>query len=294
MKITRALKVLELDKLPVSREKIEEAYKRLAKRRHPDVGGSEAAFKELNTAYQQALRALDFIVSKKQEPDAETILKRKRDKMRDEMLKRRAKEDHLRNVQATKWITGIVAVLAVIAIVAVARPYFIGWMVQRNPIQQMSTVTYSDRTDKFMVSWEWKGKSYSKVFKGRLVDGRWLISSSGMPVLLGNEYVIKFNANAPNYAVLEDQFISPATAEVYYNIVRHSMSDYLKTSTEDPKVVCLYWNVLERFGVDGLSHFLFSETTFLRNWYHNEHTFEGLVASEEFQKLYRSCTTSQQ
>ncbi|MFM8604015.1 MAG: DnaJ domain-containing protein [Cyanobium sp.] len=38
-----------------SREAIKRAYRRLAKRHHPDLGGDGAAFRELETAYRMLL-----------------------------------------------------------------------------------------------------------------------------------------------------------------------------------------------------------------------------------------------
>ena len=58
VKINKALDILKLDKLPFSKDTIEEAYKRRAKALHPDIGGSEEAFKELQQAYDTALKAL--------------------------------------------------------------------------------------------------------------------------------------------------------------------------------------------------------------------------------------------
>ncbi len=58
VKINKALDILKLDKLPFSKDTIEEAYKRRAKALHPDIGGSEEAFKELQQAYDTVLKAL--------------------------------------------------------------------------------------------------------------------------------------------------------------------------------------------------------------------------------------------
>ena len=50
MKIKQALEILRLEKLPVSKEEIDTAYKVRAKELHPDVGGSEEAFQSLTEA----------------------------------------------------------------------------------------------------------------------------------------------------------------------------------------------------------------------------------------------------
>jgi hypothetical protein len=52
------LEVLGFDKAPTSRAQVEERYRELAKERHPDVGGSEDAFKELGQAKDDALHDL--------------------------------------------------------------------------------------------------------------------------------------------------------------------------------------------------------------------------------------------
>jgi len=289
VKINKALDILKLDKLPFSKDTIEEAYKRRAKALHPDIGGSEEAFKELQQAYNTALNALVIASNVSNVTPEELALKKKRDVMREAMLKKRAQEDYLRNVQATKWIKRILFSLICLIVFFLIKPWVNSFIVERNPEERMATVVYTDRTDKFFVNWQFEGETYKKMFKGRFVEGKWLISDAGMPVMLGNNYIVRFNASNPKFAVLKDKFISPETAEVYYNIVRHSIADKLGLSLEDPAVICMYWSILDRFGVDGLAHVLFSKTPFLKNWYHNENTYKGLVASEEYQNLYRSC-----
>ena len=61
MKIAEALRILELDTLPKSEKEVSVAYKRLAKKCHPDSGGSEEAFQELGAAVDYVLRALALV-----------------------------------------------------------------------------------------------------------------------------------------------------------------------------------------------------------------------------------------
>jgi len=70
------------------------------------------------------------------------------------------------------------------------KPWVNSFIVERNPEERMATVVYTDRTDKFFVNWQFEGESYKKMFKGRFVEGKWLISDAGMPVLLGNNYIV--------------------------------------------------------------------------------------------------------
>ena len=117
MKINKALEILNLEKLPASKNDIEAAYKLRAKKLHPDVGGSEEAFQELSEAYEIALKALKVVFKAVEKDPKEEALKRKRDAMREEMLKRRAVEDYRRNVQATKGIYAILGVLGMILLI---------------------------------------------------------------------------------------------------------------------------------------------------------------------------------
>jgi len=289
VKIDRALEVLNLERLPTVKDEVEAAYKMLAKKLHPDVGGSEEAFQELTAAYEVALKAWKLVFNAAQTNSKEEAIQRRRAAMREAMLKRRAQEDYQRNVQATKGIYAILSVLVLIVLFFALKPLVNKFMVERNPIEQMGTVTYSDRTDTFIVTWNWDGSDYEKTFKGRFVDAKWLVTSSGMPVLIGNQYIVRFNAQTPSFAILRDEYISPETAEVFFNVVRHPLAAHLKISVEDPAVVCLYWSILDRFGVDGLAHVLFQTTPFRKNWYHNEGTFQGLINSEEYKKMYTSC-----
>jgi hypothetical protein len=52
------LKLLELTP-PATHEQIKAAYYKLAKTHHPDVGGNDAAFRRIETAYRAVLEATD-------------------------------------------------------------------------------------------------------------------------------------------------------------------------------------------------------------------------------------------
>ncbi len=52
-----ALSVLQLSR-PCTKEDVKSAYKRLARQRHPDFGGSHEAFIKLNAAYESAMKIL--------------------------------------------------------------------------------------------------------------------------------------------------------------------------------------------------------------------------------------------
>lgn len=290
MKITQALNLLNLDALPNKEEEIIGAFKELAKKKHPDVGGTEEEFQELAQAKDFLIHALLTLKSSAHHVDEEADrLKRKRDAMRDAMLKRRAVEDRRRNIQAT-WGMGIIlTVIGIVSAMALLRPYFVIWMVEKAPVERMATVVFSDGLDEFVVEWEFDSTKVRQTVNGRFVEGRWLVGKAGMPIIRGAEFIVTFNASNPDYFVLKDEFISPETAEMYFNLIRHPMANYMNRSLEDPQVVCMYWSVLDMYGVDGLSHFLFNGTPRRKNWSHNQRTFQTLTEDEGFQKIYKTC-----
>ena len=139
------------------------------------------------------------------------------------------------------------------------------------------------------LKWEYNNEIVIKTVNGRFVEGRWLLGDAGMPILKGSEFIVVFNGSNPDYFLLKDNFISPRTAEVYFNVLKYPLAEILDVSSDDSEVVCLYWAILDKFGVDGLAHVLFSQTPLRKNWSHNERTFNVFYESEDFMKLYRSC-----
>ncbi|MDA0740554.1 MAG: hypothetical protein O2862_01425 [Bacteroidetes bacterium] len=293
MKITEALRILELDTLPKDGQEVSVAYKRLAKQRHPDSGGTEAAFQELGAAVEYVLRALalvDATVEKTQRRSAETVaLAEKRAKMRAEMLKRRAEEDRKRNIQATWGISVILVIIVLFGVGMVIQPRFIHWMVEKERVERMATVLSTGPDRSFTIGWKYQGKSYTELLNGRFIDGKWLVGPAGMPMIKGGKYIVSFNARNPNYFELKDKYIDPETADRYFSLVKYPLAAALDLMDSDPDVVCIYWSVLDEFGVDGVAHLFFGALPMRKNWKHNERSFQALKESETFQKLYRSC-----
>ena len=107
MKLERALSIIGLDRLPKDEAELNAVYRELAKKLHPDAGGSEAAFQELGEAVVYLKRALLLLNQRVQtKARTEDALARKRAILREQMLRRRAEEDRLRNQQAQKWTIG--------------------------------------------------------------------------------------------------------------------------------------------------------------------------------------------
>ena len=293
MKITEALRILELDTLPKDEKEVSVAYKRIAKQRHPDSGGTEEAFQELGAAVEYVLRALalvDATVEKTKRRTAETdALAEKRAKMRAEMLKRRAEEDRKRNIQATWGISVILVVIVLFGIGMVIQPRFIHWMVEKERVERMATVLSTGPDRSYTIGWVYQGESYSEILNGRFIDGKWLVGPAGMPMIKGGKYIVSFNARNPNYFELKDKYIDPETADRYFSLVKYPLAAALDLPDSDPDVVCIYWSVLDEFGVDGVAHLFFGALPMRKNWKHNERSFQALKESETFQKLYRSC-----
>ena len=290
MKIVDALLVLGLEKIPSTQEDISLVFRELAKSKHPDTGGSEEAFKELQQATEVVRAALELVLnSAEQLSEKDEALKRKRDRLREEMLKRRAVEDRRRNVQAT-WGIGIISTIVGIFLLGYfIYPSFVEWMISKDQQEVMAEVVYTDHSDLFEIQWEYNGVTYVEDVKGRLIDGRWLVGEAGMPILKGAKFIVAFNAKNPSYYLLKDQYIHPETAEVYYAIMKHPIAELLDVPVGDKAIVCAYWNILDKYGVDGLAHVLFGQLPLRKNWSHNERTFTTLSESEDFQNLLQSC-----
>ena len=293
MKIAEALRILELDTLPKSEKEVSVAYKRLAKKCHPDSGGSEEAFQELGAAVDYVLRALalvDIAVEKNKKRSKESdALAEKRAKMRAEMLKRRAEEDRKRNIKATWAISIILVLIVLVGIGMLIRPRYIHWMVEKERVERMATIINTGPDRSYTIGWEYQGQYFTEVLNGRFIDGKWLVGPAGMPMMNGGKYIVSFNGRNPNYFELKDKYIDPETADRYFSLVKYPLAAAFDLSENDPDVVCIYWSVLDDFGVDGVAHLFFGGLPMRKNWKHNERSFQALKESDTFQKLYRSC-----
>jgi len=205
------------------------------------------------------------------------------------MLRRRAEEDRLRNQQAQKWTIGLVVVLAVAGLWFMAQPKINHWMIERNRVERMAEVIRLDNQRTYTIEWTYNGKRFEKDINGRFIDGSWIVGPAGMPMLPGAKFVVAFNAENPNYYELLDQYIHTETAEIYFAMTKQTLANYMGTLDGDPDVVCLYWALLDEYGVDGIAHLHFRELPMRKNWSHNERTFNALAESSRFKELYRSC-----
>ena len=290
MKIKEALAVLGFGEVPDNEGAIKKKYRELAKSHHPDSGGSEHEFKRLQEAVQVVERAIILLKHRNTAQDEkERKLKEQRAKMREAMLKRRAVEDHKRNVQATGGIFAIGVIIVLVGLWFIIKPHFVHWMVEKNPIERMAIVQESGLNGTFVIGWDYDSQHIVERVSGREIDGKWVVGAAGMPMIRGGKYVVAFNASNPEYFELKDQFIHPETAEMYFDLVKHQMSANFGMKEDDPKLICLYWTVLNELGVDGISHMMFSTLPFRKNWQHNERSFEALKQSEAFDKILNSC-----
>ena len=204
------------------------AYKRLAKKCHPDSGGSEEAFQELGAAVDYVLRALalvDIAVEKNKKRSKESdALAEKRAKMRAEMLKRRAEEDRKRNIKATWAISIILVLIVLVGIGTLIRPRYIHWMVEKERVERMATIISTGPDRSYTIGWEYQGQYFTEVLNGRFIDGKWLVGPAGMPMMNGGKYIVSFNGRNPNYFELKDKYIDPETADRYFSLVNiHSL-----------------------------------------------------------------------
>lgn len=56
--LPQCLLTLELEKYPANEEELRKQYRKLSKKYHPDMGGSEERFQEINMAYQEAKKLI--------------------------------------------------------------------------------------------------------------------------------------------------------------------------------------------------------------------------------------------
>ena len=296
LKLAEALTILELSALPLNKEELTKQFRRLAKSRHPDAGGSGEGFKELNAAYQYALKALDLVAQRESaarmdaEQSEEERLKEQRRKMREAMLRRRAAEDRKRNKEANRTLAVIGSLVLVYLVFLWTKPALTHWIIEQNKVQSLAVVYPSMEPERVLIRWNYNGEELEEEIRTPLKDGKWLVGPSGMPLLYGNEYLVSFHATKPRYFELNDEFFSPKTAEAYFDISSPALAYQMGLSEDDPVLVCSFWSLLEAYGVEGIAEAFWSSTPRRKNWRHNVQTWEAFSQSAGWKEIVNTCS----
>lgn len=286
---------MELAELPESKSHLTKQFRRLAKSEHPDAGGSAERFKELNAAYQYALKAQELVAQRaaaaqlEADKSEEDRLREQRQKMREAMLRRRAAEDKKRNKEANRTLAVIGSLVLVYLLFLWTKPALTHWMIEQNKVQSLCVVYPSSEPERVLIRWNYNGKDIEKEIRTPLKDGKWLVGPSGMPLLYGNEYLVSFHATKPRYFELNDEFFSPKTAEAYFDISSPALAYQMGLSVDDPVLVCSFWSLLETYGVDGIAEAFWSSTPRRKNWRHNVQTWEAFSQSRGWKEIVNTC-----
>ncbi|CAI8305812.1 MAG: Chaperone protein DnaJ [Flavobacteriia bacterium] len=278
-----------------SMDEVRRAYRKLAKKHHPDVNpsvDSARVFQEIQSAYEQISSGTFAASSQRVENDsarqAKAEAERKRRQRAEYLRKKERMDERAKRKQAREILVFGTAIL-LLAGINLAAPKVREWYVHRAVVQDpdttlctLSIITYREGNYRYQVD----GTSYWGEVRLRKVGDR-MVASSGLPLRAENQFSLVYKRSDPEkHFVLFDrpsaQTLMTYAAQTADEIDRLQQEEMLPPLASD----CLVWRIYQERGVGGWADIHFAETSWLDNIENNRGTFKRLIGSQ----LLEQCT----
>lgn len=267
-----------------SQKEIKGAYRKLARRYHPDVNaGEDEQFKKVVEAYEVLSKYLSAgATQKKQDPEAwnrwvEELqeLARAKAKLR---AKRRAaqyrrKREEEQNRAYRQAIFSLLGLLLSIGAFWWGYQAWRDFQIARKPSEARVQVVAVGQ-NRLEYQWQVDGSVWQEDRYVRNV-GRVMLAGNGMPVRIGDEFVIRFRADDPSYHRINFERVAPKTLGRYIRSASAALlrSKRTKSSSENDftrvQAECMALMLFQEEGPEALAQILFWDENPLENWSHN-------------------------
>lgn len=284
---------------------IKRAYRKKAMQYHPDRNRASDArhhFLEVLEAYEYLTGAANSNVKRPEntpEQEFEDLMREVAQKKAKEKYRQRVREFRKRQAeeQSKEFIRAIYVLVAILVMVGAwyltlcLRNYII---IVENPKENYATVvSVSPRRIDFMyANGEEVYRDHAYVWK----SNDEMLSGSGMPIVRGDQFVIRFNAEQPEYFQLQYHHPSPRTMQRYlgltiYKLMVLNEDKWAYLGFEDRKIIAMNMarETFKEFGIEGMSNIYFAETFFLENIQNNSFTWFLFKNSTKFKELSELC-----
>lgn len=284
-----------------SKSDIKKAYRKLALKYHPDVyegEGAQEKFVRITEAYQVLLGNRKFnskVDNQTAQQEHEENLRKARAKARADMRKRysefKKRQEKEQNEQFTVAIFVFVGIILSILIVNVSVNYY----------HEQQAYVNSDTTICEIVDLE--SHNFKAIFSDGLnehiVDQRaskafnTLYYENGMPLEIGQEYMIVYNTVEPEYFKIIGEHYTQATLISYLNLTKPKIKRWLmedglyQTGMEE----CVFQNVYRTMGIEAIAQLYYYDEALLDNFTNNAMTFSTFKNKSQIKDILNVCTT---
>ncbi len=300
----RYFKILGLSS-DASALQIKRAYRKKAMQYHPDRNRAPDArqhFLEVLEAYEFLTGAARSSAKRPEntpENEFEDLMREAAQKKAKEKYRQRVREFRKRQAeeQSKEFIRAIYVLVTILVMVGAwyltssLRNYLI---IAQNPKEHYATVvSVSPRRIEFMYANGndvYRNHAYVWKSKGEMRSGE------GMPIAMGDQFVIRFNDDQPEYFKLLYHQPSPRTMQRYFGLTIYKLlvlneEKWTHLGFEERKVLAMNMarETFKKFGIEGMSNIYFSDTFILENIQNNSFTWFVFKNSTDFKEISALC-----
>lgn len=302
-------KILGLS-VEASLDEVKKAYRKLALRYHPDLtSGDEAKFKQIVEAYEmiksrsESSAKISQLSPEELERFYELLKKAAEEKARKKAFERAARiRAKKKEEQDRSMLLGVYSLIGLVVVgLFVYNAYFwhCDWQISRNAATAVAEVVGIENhrmVYTFYDGEEWhEERSYVRGY------GIVMLAENGMPLKTGDQFIVHFRADKPNYQRVNSLQISSATLNRYFDLATAAILQYSAQNEDEAsnrinpfQARCMSLMVYQKFGIKGLVKCYHLEThpldyLSLKSW-----TAPWFWNGEEMQKIRKACEPMQE
>ncbi len=258
-----------------------EAYEYLTGERKPPSKGHAKNGKSEEESFEEIMRDL--------------ARKRAKEKYRERVREFRRQQAEEQSREFTRAIYILVSIIVMIGSFYVGSRLYNYLLITADPVETTATV-FAIEPRRLHFRFEHEGTVYRQdAYASK--TGTEMKAATGMPLFVGDKFVVRYNAGEPQYYTLFYDRVGPNTLQRYLNLVSFKLIDLYHTKwaalpyeTKKHIAYCMAREIYQEYNIEGLSHVYYAETFFLENISHNSFSWFFFKNRPAFRRLEVRCT----